>query len=102
MTTTTVEFCTQCGYSHAAKNRQRNIKRMVDQGVDVRTIKTAWPCFYPHVRVNDNSDARLFRDIRAIKERGENAIRTRSQKDGNAPRPGMIRATTIYSAGGPT
>lgn len=63
-----IEICTQCGYSHRPKNRQRNIKRMVAQGVDARTIKESWPCFYPHTRMNDASDMRMFRDIAAVKK----------------------------------
>lgn len=65
---TPIEICTQCGYSHKAKNRQRLIRRMVLQEVETRTIKMAWPCFYPHVRMNDNSDRRLWRDMSIIKE----------------------------------
>lgn len=63
-----IKLCTQCGYSHKNTNRRRQIRRMVFQGVDARTIKEAWPCFYPHTKINDASDMRLFRDIAAIKE----------------------------------
>lgn len=63
-----IQLCTQCGYSHLPKNRRRNIERMVTEGVAARTIKDAWPCFYPHVKISDASDRRLFHDIAAVKE----------------------------------
>jgi hypothetical protein len=63
-----IELCTQCGYSHVNTNRRRQIGRMVNNGIAARTIKEAWPCFYPHVKDNDASDMRLFRDIAKVKE----------------------------------
>jgi hypothetical protein len=41
---------------------------MVLQGVEARTIKMAWPCFYPHVGNSDNSERRLWRDMTIIKK----------------------------------
>ena len=63
-----IQVCTACGSSHKPENRRRLIKRMVHHGVDARTIKEAWPCFYPHEIECDAADRALFRDIADVKE----------------------------------
>jgi hypothetical protein len=62
-----IMLCTQCGYSHEPANRQRQIKRMVMQDIDVRTVKFAWSCFYPHKHFGDAADRMLYRDINKIR-----------------------------------